>query len=741
MSDNLKIQDAHLRRCAYVYIRQSSASQVLANRESTDLQYQLHERAVQLGWSRAQVKVIDEDLAHSASGVVTRHGFAQMTNEVAMGQVGIVLCREASRIARNNAEWYRLLELCGVTDTLIGDVDGVYHPGLFNDRLLLGLKGTMAEAELHVLRMRLNGAIRNKAKRGELRRGLPVGLLWGEGEGQVIFHPDQAVIGAIRTVFQKFAELGSARQVWLWFQSEGLSVPHQRASGEILWAKPTYIAIHTVLSNPVYAGAYAYGKSRCERYVDETGRIRKRVRLLPQDQWAVLIPNHHPGFIDWATFEMNQKRLASNSKPGPEQAAGVVREGSALLQGLATCGRCGRRLRVYYQGKNSAPGYYCANSHAFNGRGTWCMRVGGVRVDRAVVETFLDAISPAGLEAAIATQSLGEAQEEVALKQFRLQLERARYEAERAERRYRAVEPENRLVARTLETEWENKLQEQRSAEAELARKEQEQRLQLTDAQREQIRALGTDLKRVWYAPTTTDRDRKELLRSLLEEVKIDVLPEESKAHLTLRWKTSAISELDVVWRVARQAPNRTDEETIELMRRLAVHHPDRVIAGVLNRQQRKTAGGESFTANRVASLRISWKIPCYQAPSQPRQGELLTVEAAAAQLGVAASTLLRWLNDGFIGGEQVTPGAPWRIRMTQELKNLIVPEMPAGYVTVFQAMRILGVSRQTIMQRVKRGELSVVHVSRGKQKGLRVRILDNQPQLFDQSSVSQCVV
>jgi len=738
MSDNLKIQDTHLRRSAYVYIRQSSATQVLVNRESTQRQYQLTERAAQLGWSKTQIKVIDEDLAHTGSGLVTRHGFAQLIQEVALGQVGLILCLEASRIARNNVEWYRLLELCGVTDTLIGDLDGLYHPGLFNDRLLLGLKGTMAEAELHVLRTRLNGAIRNKAKRGELRRGLPVGLLWGEGAGEVVFHPDQAVTGAIRTVFEKFAELGSARQVWLWFHSEGLSFPHECPSGQILWVKPTYIAVHTVLSNPVYAGAYAYGKSRSERYVDETGRVRKRVRLLPQEQWAVLIRAHHPGFIDWATFEMNQARMASNYHPAPEQAGGAVREGSALLQGLATCGRCGRHLRVYYQGKNSTPGYYCANNQALNGRGTWCLRVGGVRVDQAVVETFLEAISPAGLEAAITAQSLGEAEDQSALKQFRLQVERARYEAERAERRFRSVEPENRLVARTLETEWESQLQDQRTLEAELARKEQEQRLQLTDTQREQIRALGSDLKRVWDAPTTTARDRKELLRSLLEEVKINVLTDEGKAHLVLRWKTRAVSELDVVWRVPRPAPIRTDEETLELMRRLAVHHPDTVIAAVLNRQGRQTARGESFTANRVASLRRHWNIPCFQAPATPLEGELLSVQAAADQLGVAASTLLRWLNDGFVGGEQVTPGAPWRIRMTNELKNLIVPEVPPGYVAMPQAMRLLGVSRQTIMQRVKRGELSVVHVSRGKQKGLRIRVLDNQPQLFDQPSAAR---
>jgi len=395
-------------------------------------------------------------------------------------------------------------------------------------------------------------------------------------------------------------------------------------------------------------------------------------------------------------------------------------------------------LRVFYQGKNSTPGYYCANSQAFNGRGIWCLRVGGRRLDQAVVETFLAAIAPAGLEAAITAQSLGESAHQTALKQFRLQVERARYETERAERRYRTVEPENRLVARTLETEWENQLHDLRTIEAELARKEQEQRLQLTDAQREEIRALGTDLKHVWMAPTTTDRDRKDLLRALLDEVRIDVQADLGKAHLVLRWKTSAVTELDVVWNLARQATLRTDEDTIELMRRLAFHHSDAIIAGVLNRQGRKTATGESFTANRVASLRQHWKIPCYQAPATPPEGELLTVQAAADQLGVAASTLLRWLMDGFIGGEQVTPGAPWRIRLTQQLQDLIVPQSPPGYVAMPEAMRVLGVSRQTIMQRVKRGELQVVHVSRGKQKGLRIRVLDYQPQLFDQPAAAR---
>lgn len=359
------------------------------------------------------------------------------------------------------------------------------------------------------------------------------------------------------------------------------------------------------------------------------------------------------------------------------------------------------------------------------------MRVGAVRIDRAVAETFLAAIGPTGLEAALEAEKLSQSEQQTALKQWRLQVEHARYEAERAERRYREVEPENRLVARTLETEWEKRLSELKVAEADLLRRQQENRVELTENQREQIRGLGTDLKQVWDAPTTTDRDRKELLQSLLEEVKIEVLAEHAKAHLVLRWKTGAHSELDVLWRVKPVPPIRTDEDTIDLVRRLAMHHPDAIIAGVLSSQGRKTATGERFTADRVGNLRRHWKIPCYEPPVTPPEGELLSIGAAAKRLGLAASTLLRWLNDGFIAGEQVTPGAPWRIRMTKELQALVVDDSPAGYVTMFQAMQILGVSRQTIVQRVKRGELSAVHVSRGRQKGLRIHVLDNQPQLF----------
>jgi DNA invertase Pin-like site-specific DNA recombinase len=361
MSDHDKITAMHLRRAAFVYIRQSTATQVEHNRESTARQYALADRAVELGWRRDQVTIIDQDLGLPGASTAQRSGFAQLTTEVALGHVGIVLGLEVSRLARNNADWYRLLDLCGMTDTLIGDADGVYHPGLFNDRLVLGLKGTMSEAELHILRARLDGGIRHKAARGELRRGLPIGFVWGDEDGEVRFHPDAAVVAAIRTVFERFAHLGSARRVWLWFHAESLNFPLRfNQTDNIRWTPPTYTAIHHILTNPVYAGAYTYGKTRRERYVDDQGQIKKRIRHLPQSEWAVLIPEHHEGYIDWDTYEANQARLDSNTRPQPHQGGGALREGTALLQGFATCGHCGRRLRTHYRGRNVSPGYHCA---------------------------------------------------------------------------------------------------------------------------------------------------------------------------------------------------------------------------------------------------------------------------------------------------------------------------------------------------------------------------------------------
>lgn len=742
MSELTKITSDHLRRRAVVYVRQSSTTQVERNRESTARQYQLAERAATLGWARDQVTVIDEDLGVSGSGLAERTGFARMTAEVALGHVGIVLGLEVSRLARNNADWYRLLDLCGVTHTLIGDADGIYHPGLFNDRLVLGLKGTMSEAELHVLRARLLGGIRNKAARGELHRGLPVGLVRGEADGEVLLHPDESVRAAIHAVFERFAEMGSARRVWLWFRSQSLRFPLQSNTlQDIRWVAPTYTKIHEVLTNPSYAGVYVYGRTQQTRYIDESGRLRKRIRQRPRSEWPVFIRNHHDGFIDWPTFEANQRRLAQNTRPRPHHSGGAVREGAALLQGIALCGHCGRRLAVHYSGRYSAPGYHCAGKNIVNGRGEYCLNVGGVQIDAAVAEAFLAALAPAGLAASLQAIEQLEADHETTLTQFRCDVERARYGAQRAERRYRAVDPENRLVARGLEAEWESALQELKAAEAELTQRERSRPRPLTREERDSILSLGKDLKSVWSAPTTSDRDRKELLRALLEDVTLQVEREQSNAHLTLRWRGGLLSELDVPLPRSHPAPIRTAEDTIDLLRRLASLYPDAVIAGILNRQGRKTATGLPFTANRVSSLRTHWNVPCFEARPKPSDGECMTVERAARTLGIAPSTLHRWLNDGFIAGEQVTPGAPWRIRVNDELRSLFVENAPDGYVTMLKATHLLGVSRQTILQRVKRGELKAVHVHRGRAKGLRIQIPDAAPDLFSSQSAEGGVV
>lgn len=736
MSDSSKVKLSHTRRAAFVYIRQSSPQQVENNRESTARQYALVERACELGWAREQVTAVDEDLGLSGSGTVARTGFARMTAEVALGHVGIVLGLEVSRLARNNADWYRLLDLCGMTDTLIGDSDGIYHPADFNDRLILGLKGTMSEAELHILRARLEGGIRNKAARGELRRGLPVGFVWGEGDGEVCFDPDAAVVGAIRTAFARFTELGSARKVWLWFRSEGLSFPlRTHMHSPIRWVAATYTAIHQVLTNPVYAGAYAYGKCRHERYIDEQGRLRKRTRRLPQAEWAVLIPDHHQGFIDWATYQANQARIHANVHPQPHQAGGAVREGAALLQGLAICGKCGRRLHTHYRGRNASPGYHCSGKDIVQGRGVYCLNVGGIQIDQAVTEAFLKALTPAAVEAAEQAMRQLEADHDAALSQWRLAVEHARYAAERAERQYRAVEPENRLVARGLETQWEKRLHDLAAAEAELERRLQQHPRTLSMEEKSRLRALGSDLRKVWAAPTTTDRDRKELLRTLLEEVIVAVDRPEHRAHLTLRWRGGELAEIDLPLPRSQPRGRRTSEDTLSLLRRLAALYPDEVIAGILNRQGRKTASGERFTAVHVGGLRRYRGIPPFQPPAEPPQGEVVSIRKAAQILGMNASTIHRWLAEGFIAGEQVTPGAPWQIRITEELRARIAPQAPPEYLPMLEATLKLGVSRQTVLQRVKRGELQAMLVTSGRRKGLRIKVVDDQPALFAETS------
>ena len=736
----LKITASHLRRPAVIYVRQSTLAQVERNTESTMRQYDLVSRARALGWPPAAVRVIDEDLGVSGASVAGRSGFAELAAQVGLGQVGIVLSLECSRLARNNTDWYRLLDLAGMTDTLIADADGVYHPALFNDRLLLGMKGTMSEAELHILRARLDGGIRHKAARGELRRGLPVGLVWGEADGQILMHPDEAVTGVISAIFGRFAACGSVRGTWLWLRDQGLKFPLQPGAyvrgSEIIWTEPTYHAVHNVLTHPAYAGAYTFGRTRQERRVSDDGALRVRQRKVPQGEWEVLITDHHPGYTSWDTYQANQHKIRQNIRPVAHQpGTGAVREGCALLQGLATCGTCGRKLAVYYDGEHKAtPGYYCTGTgQMVEGRGTRHLRVGGVAIDTAVTEAFLAALQPAALHACLEAARQLEQGHDAALEQWRRQAEQARYNAARAERRYQAVDPDNRLVARGLENAWEKALTEVAAAEAELARRQTARPATLSADQRAAILALGDDLHQVWDAPATTDKDRKQLLRTLLDEVNITIHrdPDSGRAELILRWKGGAISELTIPVKKTPQRRLRTSEDTIDLVRRLAVHYDDAKIAWILNRQHRRTPRGLSYTAARVQGLRHYWNIPCHQDTAGDQGGELLTVADAARELGLAPSTLHRWLSDGFIAGDQLTPAAPWRIRLTDDIRALFTDNAPDGWLPMLEATLAYGVSRQTLLQRVKRGELRAVHVRTGRRKGLRIEPPAPQDGLF----------
>ena len=392
---------------------------------------------------------------------------------------------------------------------------------------------------------------------------------------------------------------------------------------------------------------------------------------------------------------------------------------------------CGRRLHTHYTGRNAAPGYHCAGKDLVSGRGVFCLHVGGVQIDRAVVDAFLHALTPAALQATQLASRQLETNHDAALSQWRLTVERARYEAERAERQYRAVEPENRLVARGLETEWEQRLRDLAAAEAELERKEQQRPRTLSAYEKQKLFALGADLRNVWTASTTTDRDGKELLRALLEEVIVIVNRPARRAHLTLRWRGGTLTDIDLDLPRMKPRGLHTDEDTISLLRRLAIHYSDDVIAGILNRHGRKTANGERFTANLVGSLRRYRNIPRYEPPAEPPTGDVVPIRKAAEILGVYPSTIHRWLNDGFIAGEQVTPRAPWQLRITEEIRARFVEQAPPGYLPMLEATMKLGVSRQTVLQRVKRGELDALLVTRGRRKGLRIKVVDPEPGLF----------
>ena len=735
-----KITALHRSRDAYVYVRQSTPTQMVQHTESLARQYELRERAVALGWPAHQVVVIDVDLGRSGAQTDGRLGFKELVADVGLGKVGIVLGIEVSRLARNNADWYQLLDLCAITDTLIADADGVYHPADFNDRLVLGLKGTMSEAELHLIKSRLTAGLKHKAAKGELRQGLPVGLDYDE-DNRVILTPDEAVREVIIAVFRRFDELGSARQVLIRLREDGVLLPRRRnGSQRITWAPATYPAVHDLLTNPAYAGAFVFGRTRTEKRVGPgTGAVHSRVRLLPREQWEVLIPDHHPGYISWETYEANAARLRGNWRRPRELAGGAVREGRALLQGLLRCGRCGRIMQTGYSGTTgNCPRYVCDRAKQLYAGEHVCQSIGGIRLENTVLDEMFDGLKPAALTATAQALAEAEADYRRSLAVFELAVERARYEADRALRQFDNVEPENRLVARTLEKNLEAKLAAVRAAENDLAAQRARRPVALTDQELAWVTTAGADIRAIFDAPTTTVRERKQLIRAVIAEVGLTVHRQRRVADLRIIWQGGAVTDVTMAMNKLGGHLRITAEDTIALVRRLAQHYDDRTIAAILAKQKRRTATGLPFTRARVAILRAGHDIPVYQPPAQPDVGPgdddavVVTITEAEKILGVSKETLYRWIRDGFITAEQITPGAPWRIRIDQALRDRIQPEAPEGWLGLDEAAKVLGVARQTVLHKVQRGQLQAVHVNRGRRKGLRIQVKPDQAGLFD---------
>jgi DNA invertase Pin-like site-specific DNA recombinase len=726
------IERQHLQRKAYVYVRQSTIAQVERNVESRERQYELVDRAVELGWRAPDVVVVDSDLGRSGRSTDGRDGFQGLVAEVGLGRVGIVLGIEVSRLARNNAAWYQLLDLCALTDTLIADSDGVYHPALHNDRLVLGLKGTMSEAELHVLRARLRGGSLHKAAKGELRLPLPAGLEYDEA-GRVRITPDEAVADAIATVFSYFDQLSSARQVMLRLLDEDRKLP-RRATGDrqVRWVTASYKAIHDVLTSPVLAGAYAYGRKRVERRVVD-GQVRERVRRTPREEWHVCIEDHHPGYITFERYLANQQRLRANWRPPRGEGGGAAREGRALLQGLIRCGRCGRRMQVGYSGKTLVPNYSCVRGNQLYGTGR-CQSVGGRRIERVVLDAVFQALQPAGIEATLRAIEHANGDHQARVRSAELELERAQIHAERARRQFDACEPENRLVARTLEREWEQRLTDVRSAERALADVAAKRPDPLTEEEIAWCRGAGADLRKVFDAPTTNDRERKQLLRAILTDVvvTVDRAGEQHTAQLRVVWEGGQVTKHTVQLPKTGSHTRCTSQDTIALVRELAQRYPDRQIAAILSRQGRRTGAGNPFTAHRVAGLRAHHKIPTCPVRPAGDDGGVVTIAKAASELGVSTATVHRWLREGFVVGEQITPGAPWQIRLTDELRQRLCEQPPDGWLPLAGAAKALGVARQTVLHKVQRGELPAVYVHQGRRKGLRIQVKPDQTGLFE---------
>jgi DNA invertase Pin-like site-specific DNA recombinase len=721
-----KVAQYHRDRLAFVYVRQSSLYQVEHHRESQRRQYDFHKMALDLGWTRDKVVVVDEDQGQSGSCPGAREGFGRIITAVGRGEAGVVMSLEASRLARNSPDWYTLIYMSRHSDTLIADEHGIYDPKDSTDRMVLGIRGQMSEMELDQSIHRMVQGRWNKARRGEYLVYPPVGYELDE-LNQVVMTSDEAVHSAIRTVFAKFDELQSAKRVFSWWRDEGLEFPVRRMELRgypVVWLTPVYRMFLSVLHHPFYAGAYVFGRQKTVRELDPEDPRKVRVGrvLVPREQWPVLLKDHHPGYISFETYERNQKVIRNNQqmrRHDDEGQMGPTREGWALLQGLARCGHCGRQMYVSYGGSRPSAKstrtlqYRCCAAKKIHG-GKECQLVGGKQINDVVVEVFLEATCHAGLEAAeLAVEQIARDNEE-AEQAWQLQIEKAEYEARRAERQYNAVEPENRVVARTLEARWEACLRRVEELRTKAATSRQERR-PLSKKEQERARRLGADLEAVWHAETTTNQDRKQLLRAAIEEVQLR--SEEDHYAVKIVWKGGAVTDRQVPRRRRSDAAHATPQDTVQMVRLLATEFDDAQIARVLCKQGRLTGKGNPFTAHKVAQLRNRNGIALYprHRARDPRQGPF-TADQAAAELGVSTSTIQRWLDEGLLPGRQLAKGAPWQIVLSEELRRkLTAGEAPAGWVGLTEAAERLSLSKQQVAYLVKCGKLDAVRVRAGR--------------------------
>jgi DNA invertase Pin-like site-specific DNA recombinase len=652
MNESLKVQPHHLERAAYLYVRQSSMRQVLENVESTKRQYALRGRATALGWRDDQIIVIDNDQGESGASAAWREGFQRLVSEVGLGRAGIVMGLEVSRLARNNADWHRLLEICALTDTLILDEDGVYDPASFNDRLLLGLKGTMSEAELHVLKARLRGGVLNKVRRGEYHCILPTGFVYNEA-GDVVLDPDSQVRETITHFFETFTRVGSACQTVKAFRNEGLLFPSRRNNREATIFRPlTASTAMRTLINPRYAGAYAYGRRRYRRAADGKHKIQRKRET---GDWLACIPGAHPGYMTWKQFQQNLKILESNGHGYEIARASPPREGAALLQGRAVCGRCGRHFRARYAARRGRldTWYVCDRAYSKDGAPS-CQAIAGGPVDAAIGTLIAEKMTPAAVELALEIRREVEARHEEANRLRNRAVERAQFAADLAQRRFMMVDPSNRLVADTLECEWNEKLRALAKAQEEREQGRQQDRLVLDGAIRKRLVAMTTDFKTVWADPHTPNRERKRLLAYVIEDATLIKHPEEGTTTIHVRFKGEKTETLTVQNPKSSAQQVKTPPHVVALVDRLLDEHTYPEIADRLNARGFQPGGLVRLgrAEPRYTGLRVSYVANAYGLRSRfdrLRDRGLLTKPEAAARLKICVGTLVRWAQYGII--------------------------------------------------------------------------------------------